>query len=39
MDFSPADKSSCNALDIRFYLVNPINKSIIYIDPEVNNAD
>ena len=39
MNFSPADIASCNALELRFYLVNPNTKSIIYIDPEVSNAN
>ena len=34
MDFSPVDINSCNHMALRFYLVNPITKSIIYIDPE-----
>ena len=34
MNFSEADIASCNHLELRFYLVNPITKSIIYIDPE-----
>ena len=38
MDFSPQDIASCNALGLRFYLVNPITKSIIYIDPEECDA-
>tara|TARA_R100000329_G_scaffold141291_2_gene124030 strand:- start:584 stop:931 length:348 start_codon:yes stop_codon:yes gene_type:complete len=39
MNFSPADIASCNALDLRFYLVNPDTKTTIYIDPEVSHVD
>ena len=39
MNFSPADIASCNALDLRFYLVNPDTKTTIYIDPEESHAD
>jgi|TARA_R100000149_G_C5880495_1_gene145576 proteasome lid subunit RPN8/RPN11 len=39
MNFSEADIASCNHLELRFYLVNPISKSIIYIDPEKKDAD
>ena len=39
MNFSEADIASCNHLELRFYLVNPISESIIYIDPEKKDAD